>query len=93
MLLRFEWDPEKAASNLKKHGVSFDEAAAAFRDPFAAIFDDDAHSDVEPRQILVGHAVTGRLLLVSFTERADTVVRIISARSASRREKKAHEER
>ncbi len=93
MPLRFEWDPEKDASNRAKHGVTFDEAATAFRDPLAAIFDDAAHSASEVREILVGYGVSGRLLLVSFTQRADTVVRIISARPATRREMKAHEER
>ncbi len=93
MPLRFEWDPQKNAANRAKHGVTFDEASTAFRDPLAAVFDDAAHSTTEIREILVGYAASGRLLLVSFTQRADTVVRIISARPATRRETNAHEKR
>jgi uncharacterized protein len=92
MSVRFEWDDDKAKANVKKHKVSFDEASSVFADPLAKIFDDDEHSTEEIREIIVGHSITKRLLLVSFTERGRDVVRIISARVATRNERKAHEE-
>jgi uncharacterized protein len=92
MSVRFEWDDDKAKANVKKHKVSFDEASSVFADPLAKIFDDDEHSTEEIREIIVGHSITERLLLVSFTERGRDVVRIISARVATRNERKAHEE-
>ena len=92
MPLRFEWDSKKAASNVTKHGVTFDEATTVFGDPLAVIFDDEDHSQDELREILIGHSVLGRLLLVSFTERDKIVVRIINARKATRREIKDYEE-
>lgn len=92
MPLGFEWDSEKASSNVTKHGVTFDEASTVFADPLAVIFDDDDHSQDELREIIIGHSMLGRLLLVSFTERDKMVVRIISARKATRRERKNHEE-
>ncbi len=91
MSLEFEWDNDKAASNQKKHRVTFEEAATVFADPLAVIFDDDAHSQEEQREIIVGHSADSRLLLVSFTERAG-VVRIISARRATKREREDYEE-
>jgi uncharacterized DUF497 family protein len=91
MRLEFEWDEDKAASNEKKHGVSFDEAASVFYDPLAAIFDDETHSQDEQREIIIGHSARNRLLLVSFVERAG-VIRIISARTATKRERKDYEE-
>jgi len=75
-----------------KHGVSFDEASTVFADPLAVIFVDDEHSKDELREIIVGHSGLGRLLLVSFKERDRIIVRIISARKATRRERKNHEE-
>lgn len=78
MNTRFEWDDQKAATNYSKHGVSFDEASTVFDNPLAAIFDDEAHSDNEIRELIIGHSAEGRLLLVIFTERAEGVVRIIS---------------
>jgi uncharacterized DUF497 family protein len=92
MPLRFEWDEDKAASNVAKHGVTFDEASTVFGDPLAAIFDDEEHSQDELREIIIGHSVLQRLLLVSFTERGEEVVRIISARKASKSERKDYEE-
>jgi uncharacterized DUF497 family protein len=89
--MEFEWDENKAESNLRKHGVSFPEAATAFADPLAAIFPDPDHSDAEEREILVGSSERGRLLVVSFTERPPNV-RIISARVASPAERRKHEE-
>lgn len=60
--MRFEWDPAKAASNIRKHGVSFDEAVTVFRDPLAFIFDDEAHSEEEHREIIIGAADDSGLL-------------------------------
>ena len=92
MSIKFEWDDEKAKINLKKHRISFDEAITVFADPFAKIFYDEDHSDEENREILVGHSIANRLLLVSFTERGRDLVRIISARIATKNERKAYEE-
>jgi uncharacterized protein len=92
MSLRFEWDERKAASNRTKHKVSFEEASTVFQDVRARIFDDAAHSLVEKREIIVGHSILNCVLLVSFTERSRDVVRIISARLASRNERRAYEE-
>ncbi len=92
MSLRFEWDSKKSASNVVKHGITFDEASTVFGDPLALIFDDVDHSQDELREIIVGHSVKERLLLVSFMERDKIVVRIISARKATRRERKDYEE-
>ncbi len=89
--MEFEWDDAKAEANVRKHGVSFGEASSAFADPLAAIFPDPEHSDEEEREILVGYSERNRLLIVSFTER-DGNVRIISARVASVRERRNHEE-
>jgi uncharacterized DUF497 family protein len=88
--MRFEWDPEKARRNLKKHGVAFDEAVKAFYDPLSATFDDPDHSDEEQRYITIGFSSQGRLLVVGHTERGE-VVRIISARRATAHERKKHE--
>jgi uncharacterized DUF497 family protein len=89
--MEFEWDEGKAQNNLRKHGVDFAEAATAFADPLAAIFADPDHSQEEVREILVGYSERNRLLIVSFTER-DEGVRIISARVATPRERRTHEE-
>jgi uncharacterized DUF497 family protein len=91
MGINFEWDKDKAAANKKKHGVTFEEAATVFNDPLAAIFDDELHSKEEQREIIVGHSAEERFLLVCFTERAGAV-RIISARRATKRERKDYEE-
>ncbi len=91
MSMEFEWDERKAASNWKKHHVSFEEAASVFADPLAAIFDDEIHSVEEQREIIIGHSAADELLLVCFTERAGAI-RIISARRATKREHRNHEE-
>lgn len=91
MSLEFVWDEDKAASNRRKHGVTFEEAASVFGDPLAAIFDDELHSVEEAREIIIGHSAKNRLLLVCFTERAKAI-RIISARRATNRERKDYEE-
>ena len=90
MPLVFEWDLRKARANLRKHGVSFQEAALVFVDPLARIFADEAHSIAEVREIIVGHS--GRLLVVAFTEPMRDHVRIISARCATRAEQQDYEE-
>ena len=89
--MRFSWDPVKARSNVRKHGVGFEEAATVFLDPLARIHDDPDHSFGEVREIVIGYATSNRLLLVSFTERGDTV-RIINARQADRHERRDYEE-
>jgi hypothetical protein len=89
--LRFEWDDSKARLNRRNHGVGFEEAATVFVDPLARIFDDEAHSTEELREIIIGHSSDDRLLLVCFTERSD-VVRIISARKVTRKERRDYEE-
>ena len=92
MSVHFEWDRRKAAINLRKHRVSFDEASTVFDDQAAFIFDDEDHSADELREIIVGHSINNRLLLVCFTERAQDVVRIFSARLATQKERKDYEE-
>ncbi|MBF2049063.1 MAG: BrnT family toxin [Leptolyngbya sp. IPPAS B-1204] len=89
--MEFEWDQSKAASNLKKHGVSFEEAKTVFDNPLAVIFDDEAHSVDEQREIIIGHSRQNRLLLIAFTERSGNV-RIISARLATRQEREDYEQ-
>lgn len=91
MAFTFEWDPRKAVANLRKHEVSFDEAATAFADPFGIVVDDPRHSTAEARVALLGHSESGRLLAVMFTERGDRI-RLISARKATRREHRHYEE-
>jgi hypothetical protein len=89
--MEFEWDESKATANLKKHGVSFEEAKTVFDNVLAVIFDDEAHSLDEQREIIIGHSRRNRLLLVSFTERPNAI-RIISARIATRREREDYEQ-
>lgn len=91
MNIKFDWDETKATTNVQKHGVTFDEAATVFYDPLAVIFDDEIHSEDEKREVIIGHDAQKRLLLVCFTERAE-VVRIISVRPATKRERKDYEE-
>jgi len=88
--MEFEWDPGKAKGNLRKHRVSFDEAVTVFYDPLSATFDDPHHSVDERRLLTVGYSARGRLLVVSHTERKKSV-RIISARPATRSERRRHE--
>jgi uncharacterized DUF497 family protein len=91
MSLAFEWDEKKAKQNLKKHGVSFEEAGTVFGDPLARTIHDPAHSEEEDRFVTLGASHGQRLLVVVFTERGDKI-RLISARVATRREKKDYEE-
>jgi len=90
-MLLFEWDSTKATKNIKIHGVSFDEASTAFRDTLSLTIYDPLHSDEEDRQILIGNSYKNRLLVVVHTERGDKI-RIISARKATKNEKKQYEE-
>jgi uncharacterized DUF497 family protein len=89
-MVLFEWDPEKAKRNLKKHGVSFDEAVTVFYDPLSATFDDPDQSEGEQRLITVGFSSQPRLLVVGHTDRGNAV-RIINARLATAHERKKHE--
>lgn len=91
MALEFEWDPAKAEANLKEHGVSFDEATTVFRDTLSITISDPDHSDSEDRFIDIGMSYRMQLLVVSYTERQDKI-RIISARRATRAERKSYEE-
>ena len=87
----FEWNDEKAAANLTKHGVSFDEAKTVFDDPLYVDFYDPDHSFEEYRYIIIGESQQRRLLIVSYTER-DESVWLISAREVTRSERKTYEE-
>ena len=89
--MNYEWDPRKAAENLRKHGVSFDEAATVFGDPLALTFSDPDHSGSEERLITFGLSLQNCLLIVSHTPRHPRI-RIISARLLTRRERKIYEE-
>ncbi|HEY2951752.1 MAG TPA: BrnT family toxin [Verrucomicrobiae bacterium] len=91
MPLQFEWDGSKANSNRAKHGVSFEEASTVFGDPLSLTISDPAHSHAEDRFIILGHSHRQRLLVVVHTDRGDRI-RIISARRASRHERKNYEE-
>jgi uncharacterized DUF497 family protein len=91
MGLEFEWDQAKAKKNLKKHGVSFEEASTVFGDPLALTIPDPLHSEDEDRFVTLGNSERGRLLVVVGTDREDRI-RIISARVATRRERKDYEE-
>lgn len=87
----FEWDPKKAAGNFRKHDVSFEEATTVFGDPLALLMDDPDHSQAEQRYVLLGVSNQGRLLVVAFAERPPRT-RLISARRATRRERRRYEE-
>jgi uncharacterized DUF497 family protein len=89
--MEFEWDQEKAQSNLVKHGVSFEEAQTVFDDPLYVDFYDPDHSENENRYIIIGTSSVGNILLVSYTERGD-IIRIISARQVTKQELKAYQE-
>ncbi|MFQ5830535.1 MAG: BrnT family toxin [Candidatus Methylomirabilia bacterium] len=91
MKIRFEWDRRKAAVNLARHGVPFEEALTVFADPLARIFDDEDHSIGEHREIIIGYSIRERLLVVCFTQGGDAV-RIFSARRATKNERKDYEE-
>ena len=91
MGLQFTWDQKKAAANVRKHRVPFEEAATAFADPESLTIADPDHSQSEERFILIGLSGQGRILVVAHTERGDTI-RLITARLATRSEQRAYEE-
>ena len=91
MLVEFEWDPKKAAKNLREHRVSFNEAATVFGDSLGTTVPDPDHSLAEDRYITVGMSSRGGLVIVAHTERGERI-RIISARELTRTERKAYEE-
>ena len=90
-MLLFEWDPEKAKDNFETHGISFDEASTAFGDTLSLVIYDPLHSEEEDRFVLIGNSYRNRLLVIIHTERED-YVRLISARKASKKERKQYEE-
>ena len=90
-MLEFEWDPSKAATNLADHEVSFDEAVTDFEDPLSLTIEDPDHSEHEERLILLGRSRNNRLLVVVHTEREGRI-RLISARPATRRERRDYEQ-
>ena len=92
MSLRFEWDRVKADSNSQKHDVTFDEASTAFGDTLSLTIRDPLHSIGEERYVLIGQTFRGRLVVVVHVERVDGTIRIISAREASRPERRVYEE-
>jgi uncharacterized DUF497 family protein len=87
----FEWDQRKAAANLKKHGVSFEEAITVFADPVSMNMPDPDHSEGEQRFLVLGASVRSRLMVVSYTERSPKT-RIINARLATRHERRQYED-
>lgn len=89
--MKFEWDPKKAAANLSKHRVAFEEGLTVFKDPLGRIFDDEDHALDEQREVIIGHSANGVLLVVCFAAKEESV-RLFSARKATRRERKDYEE-
>jgi len=89
--VEFEWDAEKAESNLRKHGVSFEEASTVFGDPLARTIIDPDHSDDEVRFLTAGLSQNSRLIVVAHVEREDEKTRIINARLATSRERRDYE--
>jgi uncharacterized DUF497 family protein len=88
--MEFEWDPQKARTNIHVHGISFDEAASAFSDVLSFTYDDELHSHTERRYATLGMSNQRRVLVIAHTMRGERV-RIISAREASPREKRWYE--
>ena len=92
--LRFEWDPAKDRANQRKHGISFDEARTAFMDEYGRLMHDPDHSDAEDRFVLLGFSIARRLLVTCHSYRGDDeVIRIISARKATRKERATYAQR
>ena len=89
--MEFEWDNNKAITNLQKHGVSFSEAATVFGDPLSITFPDPDHSINESRFITIGLSTSGKIIILVHTDRGDRL-RIISARKATRKEQRFYEE-
>lgn len=96
MELIFEWDANKARSNIRKHKVSFEEAKTIFNDPFLVTFSDEFHTVSEDRYISIGYSMRDRILLAVHTEHQETeeilIIRIISCRKATTSERKVYEE-
>ena len=90
--LDFEWDEDKAAANVKKHGISFEEAKTVFGDPFSVTIDDPGHSASEYRFVDIGTSAPGMVLAVTYAERGQKI-RLINCRKATRAERKIYEER
>ncbi|MGL3710660.1 BrnT family toxin [Leptospirillum ferriphilum] len=84
-MIAFEWDIDKARANVRKHGVTFEEARSCFYDPRQIVFYDPDHSDDEDRELLIAHSNQGRVLIISYTLKTE-VIRIISARKATKSE-------
>jgi uncharacterized DUF497 family protein len=91
--LTFEWDPEKALENQRKHGVAFEEARTVFGDAFAVYIYDGRHSWEEDRFIMIGQSENDRILVVVYVERTELRMRLVSARRANRRERQSYEEK
>ena len=89
--MEFEWNPDKADINLRKHNISFHEATTVFNDSFSVTFPDPDHSIGEERYVIIGMSELGKVLIVSHTDRENRI-RIISARTANRQEKRFYEE-
>ena len=92
MAMKFEWDPEKAKSNIKNHGVSFEEATTVFADTLSVTIFDTLHSFEEDRYIIIGSSFKGRTLVVVHVDRGDNI-RLISVRLATKNERRKYEER
>lgn len=90
--MRFSWDPKKAASNLNKHGISFEEAVGVFGDPLSDTFPDPDHSVEEYRFVIIGSSESGKILVVAHTDDGE-LVRLISAREVTHGERESYEER
>ncbi len=90
-MLIFEWDTDKAKRNIETHGISFDEASTTFKDTLSSTIHDPLHSDEEDRFILIGNSIKNHLLVVVHTEIGNKI-RIISARKATKKERKQYEE-
>jgi len=90
--LNFDWDEDKAAANVKKHGISFQEAKTVFGDPFSVTIDDPAHSASEYRFVDIGTSASEMILAVAYAERGQKI-RLISCRKATKAERKIYEER
>ncbi len=90
--MAFEWDERKSRANLAKHGIDFNTASLAFDDPFALTMRDELHNDDESRFIMLAAIDTGTILFVVFTVRTEEIIRLISARAATRRERAIYEE-
>ena len=89
--MEFEWDSKKAKTNLRKHKVSFEEAASVFADVLAAVYEDPDHSATETRYLIIGTSTEGRLLHIAFADHGVSL-RIISARKVTRKERRFYEE-